>query len=1031
MTLSELGVRRPVLAVVTAIALLVFGAVALALLGVREYPAVDPPVVTVRTTYAGAAAQTVDTTITEPIEQALGGVAGIRTISSSSRDGISDIRVEFELDYDIAEGANDVRDKVGLARRNLPPDVDPPVVEKADADASPIIFITLSSESASILAINEVADTLVRERVQTIPGVASVRIFGEQRWAMRLRLDPVAMAGHGVVPADIRDAFARESVDLPAGRTEGTQTELGLRAAQLLSTPEEFGRLVLREQNGRQIVLGDIGRAELGAQNPRTGLRELGTPMVGVAIVPQPNSNAIAIADELYQRLDTIREAVPPGIEVDIGYDFTTYVRKSVREVQETLLTAFGLVALVILLFLRDWRATLIPVLAIPISIVPTFFVMYALGFTINILSLVALVLAIGVVCDDAIVVLENVYSRIERGAAPEQAALEGAREVYFAVLATTVALVAVFVPIVFVGGLTGRLLREFGIVVAAAVVISAFVALSLSPMMCHRLLRSPRADARPGLLHRVMEPLLSMATRSYAWTLAGFLRVRVVAPTLLVVFGAATIALWQALPQELAPLEDRSNIRVTTLAPEGANFAYNAAALDRLATTLVDQVPEIRRTFSIVGRQGAAANVGLQNIYLVEPEERSRSQAEIFADVARIGGDADELRVLPSQPPTIGARFSGLQLQYALQAPTPEELLEVLPQVLERAAARPELRFVDADLKLARPELRIEVDRARAADLGVAVRDVADALQLAFGERRIGYFLQRGRQYDVISELDRSAADEPSDVDDLHVRTASGELVPLSAVTRRAEGIAPSAVYRFDRSVSATLSAGLAPGYTLGDGIHALDEVTAELLPSGFRTALVGEARDFSDSASSLLFTFGLAVLLAYLVLAAQFDSFIDPLIVMMTVPLSLVGGLGALAVSGGSINVFSQIGLIMLVGLVTKNGILIVEFANHHKARGLAPELAVREAAAARFRPVLMTALSTVLGVAPIALTLGASTGSRQSLGIAVIGGMAVGTFLTLYVVPAMYSLFSRPRRPAAIVDAGASADSLTDRP
>ncbi len=1009
MTLSELGLRKPVLAVVCGIALLVFGAVALALLGVREYPAVDPPVVTVRTTYAGAAAETVDTTITEPLEQALGGVAGIRTISSSSREGLSDIRVEFELDYDLAEAANDVRDKVGLARRNLPADVDPPVVEKADADAQPIIFVTLASDRASILEVNEVADTLVRERVQTIPGVASVRIFGEQRWAMRLLLDPARMAAHGVAPADVREAFARESVDLPAGRTEGLQTELGLRAAQLLSTPQEFDRLLLREDGGRQIVLGDVGRAELGPQNPRSSLRELGTPMVGVAIVPQPNSNAIAIADELYQRLDDIRAAVPEGIDIEIGYDFTTYVRKSVREVEETLLTAFGLVALVILLFLRDVRAALVPVLAIPISIVPTFFVMYALGFTINILTLVALVLAIGVVCDDAIVVLENVYSRVERGIGRQQAALEGAKEVYFAVIATTVALVAVFVPIIFVGGITGRLLQEFGMVVAAAVAISAFVALMLSPMMCRWLLRDG-GPTRRGVLFALTEPVLAGSTRLYAWTLRAFLRVRVLAPALLVVFGTATWVLWHALPQELAPIEDRSNIRVTTLAPEGSSHAYNAAALDRLATRLVDEVPEIRRTFSIIGRQGAAANVGLQNVYLTEPEQRGRSQAEIFGDIARVGQGTDEVRVLPSQPPTIGSRFAGMPLQYALQAPSTAALLQVLPQVLERAQARPELRFVDVDLKLARPELRIEVDRDRAADLGVSVRDVADGLQLAFGERRIGYFLQRGRQYDVITQLERPDADEPADVEVLRVRARSGALVPLASVIRSHETVAPSAVYRVDRSVSATISAGLAPGATLGDGIRALDEVAAQTLPEGFRTALVGEARDFADSGSSLLFTFGLAVLLAYLVLAAQFDSFIDPLVVMMTVPLSLVGGLGALAFAGASLNVFSQIGLIMLVGLVTKNGILIVEFANHHRARGLAPLEAVREAAAARFRPVLMTALSTVLGVAPIALSLGAATGSRQSLGIAVLGGMLVGTFLTLYVVPAMYALVSR---------------------
>ncbi|HET6585558.1 MAG TPA: efflux RND transporter permease subunit, partial [Nannocystaceae bacterium] len=585
MTLSEIGIRRPVLAVVFGIVLLVFGAVAIALLGVREYPAVDPPVVTVRTTYTGAAPETVNATVTEPLEQALGGVAGIRTISSSSREGQSEIRIEFELDYDLAEAANDIRDKVGQARRNLPPDVEPPVVEKADADAQVIVFITLSSETKSILEVNEVADTLVRERMQTIPGVATVRIFGEQRWAMRLRLDPDAMAAHRLTLGDVRDAFLRESIDLPAGRVEGHSTDVGVRASQQLTTPDEFNRMVIKTVDGRQVVLEDIGRADLSAQNLRSSLREVGVPMVGVAIVPQPNSNAVAIADELYARLEAIERDIPEGIEVDIGYDFTVFVRKSITEVNETLLTAFGLVALVILLFLRDWRATLVPVIAIPVSIVPTFFVMYVAGFTINILTLVALVLAIGVVCDDAIVVLENVYTRIERGMKPMQAALEGTREVYFAVISTTVALVAVFVPIVFVGGLTGRLLREFGVVVAASVAISAFVALSISPMMCRFLLKPP--SGKRGILDHLTEPVLEGSVRAYAVALRGFMRVRAVAPAALVVLAVATVALWRALPQELAPVEDRSNVRITAIGPEGSSFAYNAAALDRFGARL------------------------------------------------------------------------------------------------------------------------------------------------------------------------------------------------------------------------------------------------------------------------------------------------------------------------------------------------------------------------------------------------------------------------------------------------------------
>jgi multidrug efflux pump len=565
-----------------------------------------------------------------------------------------------------------------------------------------------------------------------------------------------------------------------------------------------------------------------------------------------------------------------------------------------------------------------------------------------------------------------------------------------------------VFVPIVFVGGLTGRLLREFGIVVAASVAISAFVALSISPMMCRFLLKPP--TGKRGILDHLTEPVLEGSARAYALALRGFMRVRAIAPAALVVLAVATVVLWRSLPQELAPLEDRSNVRITAIGPEGSSFAYNAAALDRFGARLVDEIPEIRRTFSIVGRRNDAPNNSLQNVYIVEPEERIRTQEEIFHDIARIGDDIEELRVLPSQPPTIGNRSGGQPVQYVLQASTTEELLQVLPQFLERAQLRPELRFIDVDLKVARPELRIEVDRAAAADLGVAVLDVSEALQLGLGERRLGYFLMRGRQYDVMTELEATHRDEPSDISEIWVRGRNETLVPLAAVTTATETVAPSAVYRFDRSVSATISGGLAPGYTLGNGLDALDEVAAETLPEGFHTSLAGEARDFRDSATSLLFTFGLAVFLAYLVLAAQFDSFVDPLVVMLTVPMSLVGGLGALALTGSSLNVFSQIGLIMLVGLVTKNGILIVEFANQHRERGLDPLSAVLAASAARFRPVLMTALSTILGVLPIALTLGGSAGSRQSLGIAVLGGMAFGTFLTLFLVPAMYALLAR---------------------
>ncbi|AKT36951.1 efflux RND transporter permease subunit [Chondromyces crocatus] len=1023
MTLAEISIRRPVLAVVLSILIVLFGLVSLTFLGVREYPAVDPPIVTVTTSYPGASPDVVDTQITEPLEQNINGVAGIRTMSSTSRDGQSQIRVEFDLSVDVEAAANDVRDKVSIARRLLPVDVDPPIIEKADADSSPIVFMTLSSETKDILEVAHVADTLVKERVQTIPGVASVRIFGDRRYAMRLILDADRMAAHQVTPSDVQAALSRENVDLPSGRLEGQSTEVGLKTQARLSSTAEFNRMLIKQQDGRQIVLEDIGRAELSAENLRSGMRSQGIPLVGVAIIPQPNTNAIAIADEFYRRLEQIKQELPPEFTTDIGYDFTTFVRRSIEEVEETLLIAFGLVALIIYLFLRDWRATVIPVIAIPVSIISTFFIMYVLGFSINILTLVGLVLAIGLVCDDAIVVLENIYGKIEQGVPPLRAAIDGSKEIYFAVISTTITLAAVFLPIVFLQGLTGRLFREFGLVVAGSVLVSAFVALSLSPMMCRFLLKR---HEKPSFFYRITEPLFVGMTRGYAIALGAFMRVRWVAPIAMVGILAATVFWFRKLPSELAPLEDRSNIRVNVRAPEGATYEYTEEALSRVAQYVDDNLPEVRRNFSIVGTQGGPPNTGTQNLYLYEPFERSRTQAEIFQQITRDLGPFGALRVFPAQPPTIGSRFAGQPLQYVIRAPSLEAMVEVLPTFLEEAQRRPELRFVDADLKVNRPEANIRVDRARAAELGIPVLDVARALQLTFGDQRFGYFIMNGKQYQVIGQLDRDDRNEPEDLRRLFVRGAGGQMIPLDSLVTWEEQAAPAAIYRFDRFVSATISGSTATDYTLGDGIRVMDDIAAKVLPQNFSTSLAGEAREFADSSSSLSFAFGVALLLIYLVLAAQFESFIDPFIILLAVPMSLSGAVGSLALTGSSLNIFSQIGIIMLIGLVTKNGILIVEFANQRKEQGLTVREAVLEAAASRFRPILMTSLATILGVAPIALSLGAAAGSRQSLGIAVMGGLLVGTLLTLFLLPALYSFISREHRPAEDEEAHPSAAS-----
>jgi multidrug efflux pump len=1025
-TLSEVSIRRPVLAIVLSTLLVLFGVVGFRFLGVREYPAVDPPIVTVTTTYPGASPDVISSQITEPIEQSISGIAGIRVMSSTSRDGQSQIRVEFDLSIDLEAAANDVRDKVSVARRLLPADVDPPIVEKADADAQPIVFMTLQSETKSTNDVAYIAETLVKERVQTIPGVSTVRIFGEKRYAMRLLLDPDRLTANGVTPEDVQSALERENVDLPAGRIEGRDTEMGLRTLALLSTPEEFNRMTLRQENGRTVVLEDVGRAELSAENLRTGVKRLGVPMVGVAVIPQPNTNAIAIADEFYERLEQIKLVLPPEYTADIGYDFTRYVRNSVKEVEETLLIAFGLVALIIFAFLRDWRATIIPVVAIPVSIIATFFIMYLAGFSINVLTLVGLVLAIGLVCDDAIVVLENVYTKIEAGKTPLEASLEGSKEIFFAVVSTTVSLAAVFLPLLFLEGLTGRLFREFGVVVAGSVLVSAFVALSLSPMMCRFVLRH---EQQPNFLKRVTEPFFEGMVNGYRRTLGWFLRARLLAWPILAAIAAFVALTWPTLPRELAPLEDRSNIRVSVRAPETANYDYTERSLDELGQWVRENVPEVSRTYSITALFGGAVNTGVQNVYLTEPHERTRSQAEIFQQIARGLADYGALRVFPGQPPTIGSRFGGLPVQYVIQAPRLEDLLDVLPKFLEAAQQRKELRFVDADLKVSREEAAVAIDRQRAAELGVSARAVGRTLGLAFGDQRLGYFIKDGRQYQVIGQLERPFRNTPNDLQTLFVRGANQRLVSLDNLTRVEQRTVPTAIYRYDRYVSATVSAGPAEGYTLGDGIRAFNEVAAAVLPKTFATTLAGEARDFADSSSSLAFAFGLALLIVYLVLAAQFESFLDPLVILLSVPMSLGGALLALKLTGSSINIFSQIGIIMLVGLVTKNGILIVEFANQKKRGGLDLRQAALEAAASRFRPILMTSLATMLGVLPIALSLGSASGSRQSLGIAVLGGLLSATFLSLYLVPALYTFISRRKQPEAADPGPAASVSLPD--
>ena len=1011
MNLSDVSIHRPVLAIVCSLVLVVFGGVSFWFLGVREYPAVDPPIVTVRADYSGANPAVIASQITEPLEQQINGIDGIRVLSSVSSDERSTIRVEFEVGANLEAAANDVRDRVSRTIRQLPLDADPPTVEKADADSEPILFVSVSSSKRNILEVNDFADRVLKERIQTIPGVSNVRIFGEQRYAMRLWLDPVRLAAQRLTLLDVQNALSAQNVDVPSGRLEGSAVEMSLRTAGRLTTPQEFDAMILAERDGRQVLLRDVGYAELGPENPRTGIEIDGQPVVGVAVIPQPNTNAIAIADEFYRRLDGIRKSVPEDITIDVGYDFTTYVRRSISEVEETIFIAFGLVALIIYAFLRSWRSTLIPVIAIPVSIIATFFVMYLAGFTINVLTLIAIVLAIGLVCDDAIVVLENVYAKIERGRTAYQAAIEGSREIYFAVISTTLTLAAVFLPIVFLQGLVGRLFREFAVVVVGAVLVSAFVALTLSPMMCRFLLRG---EPRHGRVHRATQGFFDALDRGYRRTLAAFLARRwLVLPAMLAAVALIGLCL-PLLRSELAPLEDRSNIRMNVRAPEGATFEYTGFQMDRMATWLRDEVPEIHRAFAIAspGSGGNAANTGLFNLYLKDPHERSRSQEEVYQQISREVERFTGVRAFPAQPPTIGDRRGGQPVQFVLQAQNLEELLGVLPQFLEEASASPVLRFADADLKLNRPEGSISIDRQRAAEVGVTALDVARTLQLAYGGQRLGYFLRNDRQYEVIGQVERGDRNDPQDLASLFVRGRDGAMISLDNLVRFEESVGPAAIYSFNRFTSATITAGLAPGAAIGDGIAALDEIAARLLPETIRTSLAGQSRDFRDAGNSLLFSFALALLLIYLMLAAQFESFRDPVVILVTVPLSLAGALLSLLIFGQTLNLFSQIGLVMLIGLVTKNGILIVEFANQRRDGGLGIREAVLEASIARLRPILMTAFATVFGILPIALSLGDAAGSRRSLGIAVVGGLVFSTALTLYLVPAVYTFLAGAR-------------------
>lgn len=1007
-SLSITSINRPVLAIVMSLVIILFGVIGFMFLGVREFPSVDPPVVTVSTTYVGANSSVIESQITEPLEEAVNGVPGVRTITSVSREGRSNITVEFELGVDLEAAANDVRDKVSGATNRLPPDVDPPRVEKADADSSPIIFLTVVSSKRDLLELSRIAELYFKERIQTIPGISSVQVWGERRYSMRMWMDPIKLASLKLAPSDVLQAVNRENVELPSGRVEGSNTELTVRTMGRLTTEEDFNNLIIKEDGDKIVRFSDVGRAELGAENDRSILRRDGVPGCAIAIVAQPGANNIDISERLYKKLAQIQHDLPADVKYVMSYDSTEYIRASISEVEETIIIAFCLVLAIIFLFLRDWRTTLIPVATIPISLIGAFFVMYLLGFTINVLTLLGIVLAIGLVVDDAIVVLENIYVKIEEGEDPTEAAKKGSTEIYFAVISTTVSVVAVFLPVIFLQGLTGRLFREFGLVVASSVAISAFVSLTLTPMMSAKILK--RRAVQPWL-YRVTEPFFEGLTKAYSNSLAGFMKHRWLAFVVIIASGGLIYLMGILVPSELAPMEDRSEFRLQAQAMEGATFEYTDKYVQELNNFIREEVPETFGYLSVTapGFGGAGANSGFVRVMLKSPGERTRTQQEIVDDVTKRARKYSGVRTFVSQAQTIGDRRGGFPVQFVIQAAEIDKLKEVLPEFITKANASPKFSFVDLDLKFNKPEINISIDRDKARNLGVNVFDIAQTLQLGLSGSRFGNFIMDGKQYQIIGQVERTDRNEPLDLKTLYVKNKRGELIQLDNLVTFEELSSPPQLYRFNRYSSAKVSAQLANGVSLGEGIKEMERIGEEVLNESYTTSLDGASREFSESSSSIYIAFAIALTIIYLILAGQFESFKDPLIIMFTVPLALAGALISLWYFNQTLNIFSQIGIIMLIGLVTKNGILIVEFANQRKEQGKKLLEAVTEAAESRFRPILMTSMSTILGILPIALALGAGSESRVSMGIAVIGGMAFATILTLYVIPAIYSYVS----------------------
>jgi hydrophobe/amphiphile efflux-1 (HAE1) family protein len=1009
MLISDIALKRPIGSIVLSLVIILMGVVGFNFLGIRLYPAIDPPVITVQTSYTGANSEIIESQITEPLEKAINGIEGVKSISSQSAIGTSNITVEFNLGADLEKAANDVRDKVSQATRSLPQDIDSqPTVTKADANSDPIIMLTVQSSTMNAIGLSDYAENVLQEKLQTIPGVSSVSIYGQQRPSMRLWLNPDKMAAYNLTASDIDAALSKENVEMPGGKIRGNATELIVKTRGRLTTEEDFNNLIVKQTDNQVVRLQDIGEAVLGPQNEESGSTVNGTTGVMLNLIPLPGANDIQIADEFYKRLDQIKQNMPKGVDLSVARDKSIFVKQSVSDVVETLAIAILLVVFIIFLFFRNWIIALRPLLDIPVSLIGTFFIMYIFGFSINVLTLLGIVLATGLVVDDGIVVTENIFKRIEKGMNKWQAAFEGTREIFFAVISTSLTLAIVFIPVIFLEGFTGRLFREFGVVVATAVLISALVSLTLTPVLNVMLGGSTSHHSK---FYVASEPFFIGMEKGYRRVLSFFLKNKWIAFSILGFCLILIFSLSRVLKSELAPLEDHSYIRTSITAPEGAEYTATQQIINKVAKISMDSVPEAKYVLArYAGGGNSSANTGSVISFLSDPSERKASQEKIYDKLSKIYATISDARAIPSQEPTISTSTSrGLPVQFVVQNLDFEKLHKVLPKFLDEAQNSSIFSNVDVDLKFNKPELNITVDRLKANTLGVNEKDVSNTLDLAYSGSRYGYFLQNNKQYYVIGQVAREDRNTPANIASLYVRASSGEMIQLDNLVKIEENSNPPILYHFNRYKSATVSANLAKGKTLGEGIAEMQRIADKLLDHSFTTALSGSSRDFAESSSNISFALILALLLIYLILAAQFESFRDPFIIMLTVPMAIAGAMLSLWIFGQTLNIFSEIGMLLLIGIVTKNGILIVEFANQKRKLGMNKRVAAFEAASARFRPIVMTSLATLFGALPIALALGSGAQSRVPLGIVVVGGLLFSLILTLFVIPVTYIAIS----------------------